>query len=214
MRHPVHPDRYLLSRSRSPELVEADDICEFDMDSRPVRETGHRYYAERVIHGCLYAARPDVGAVCHLHAPSVLPFANTGIPIVPVLHVGAVLGFEIPFWDARDEFGDTDMLVSTLAQGHSLAAAAGSGWAVIMRRHGAVVAGVNVRDTVFRAINLKLNAEVQIQAQALGQISPLTRAEVEMSSSVNLKPVVQERTWEYWASRLRNKANLEVAAAS
>ena len=33
MRHPGHPDRYVLSRSRSPELVEPGDLIEYDLDS-------------------------------------------------------------------------------------------------------------------------------------------------------------------------------------
>ena len=33
VRHPEKPDHYLLSRSRSPELVEPGDILEFDLDS-------------------------------------------------------------------------------------------------------------------------------------------------------------------------------------
>src|SRR5262245_15908941 len=32
MRHPDDPGRYLLSRSRGPELVEPDDVLEFNMD--------------------------------------------------------------------------------------------------------------------------------------------------------------------------------------
>ena len=36
VRHPDDPGRYLLSRSRSPELVEPDDLVEFDLDSEPV----------------------------------------------------------------------------------------------------------------------------------------------------------------------------------
>ena len=36
MRHPTKPDRYLISRSRSPEVVEASDIYEFTLDSKPV----------------------------------------------------------------------------------------------------------------------------------------------------------------------------------
>ena len=31
VRHPNYPDRFLLSRSRSPELVTLDDIKEFDL---------------------------------------------------------------------------------------------------------------------------------------------------------------------------------------
>ena len=33
LRHPDDPGRYFLSRSRAPELVEPDDILEFDLDS-------------------------------------------------------------------------------------------------------------------------------------------------------------------------------------
>ena len=40
MRHPADPGRYLLSRSRSPALIEADDILEFTLDSS--RSSGRR----------------------------------------------------------------------------------------------------------------------------------------------------------------------------
>ena len=30
---------------------------------------------------------------------------------MPVFHLGAVIGDEAPFWDQRDEFGDTNLLV-------------------------------------------------------------------------------------------------------
>jgi ribulose-5-phosphate 4-epimerase/fuculose-1-phosphate aldolase len=36
-RHPADPGRYLLSRSRSPLLIEPDDILEYTLDSQPVR---------------------------------------------------------------------------------------------------------------------------------------------------------------------------------
>ena len=38
MRHPDNPHRYLLSRSRAPELVTPEDFIEYDLDSQPVRE--------------------------------------------------------------------------------------------------------------------------------------------------------------------------------
>src|SRR5206468_2182239 len=62
IRHPGDPGRYLLSRSRSPALIEADDILEFTLDSEPIARSEVQLYAERVIHGCIYAARPDVTA--------------------------------------------------------------------------------------------------------------------------------------------------------
>ena len=111
MRHPTDPGRYLLSRSRAPELVQPDDILEFTLDSQPVNPTDVRFYGERVIHGGIYQARPDVNAVCHHHAPSILPFCISGMDLRPVYHLGATLGEKVPFWDARDDFGDTTLIV-------------------------------------------------------------------------------------------------------
>lgn len=201
-RDPGDAQQFLISRSRSPLLVAPGDICEFDLDSRPANGAAGPSYAERVIHGCIYRARPDVHAVCHLHAAAVLPFANAGAALVPVLHLGALIGQTVPFWDARDGFGNTDMLVTTADQGASLAQALGPHWTVLMRRHGAVVAGRSIREVVFRSICLKLNAEVQWQTQALGAVSPLTAEEVRLSEAANLRQSVQDRVWEYWCGRL------------
>ena len=51
-----------------------------------------RLYGERVIHGEIYKARPDVNAVCHHHAPSILPFCISGMELKPVYHLGATMG--------------------------------------------------------------------------------------------------------------------------
>ena len=141
VRHPADPNRYLLARSRSPLLVEPDDILEYKLDSEPVKRTTTRLYSERVIHGCIYQARSDVMAVCHHHAPAVMPFCISGKPIVPVFHIGATIGEQTPFWDQHDEFGDTNLLVVKEAEGQSLARALGKHSVVLMRRHGATVVG-------------------------------------------------------------------------
>ena len=72
VRHPTDPNRYLLARSRSPLLIEPDDVLEYDLDSEPVKRTSVRLYSERVIHGCIYQARPDVHAVPIGHVPHVV----------------------------------------------------------------------------------------------------------------------------------------------
>jgi Class II Aldolase and Adducin N-terminal domain len=43
VRHPRDPNHYLLSRSRAPELVSAEDIMEFDLDSNPVDGRGRLF---------------------------------------------------------------------------------------------------------------------------------------------------------------------------
>jgi HCOMODA/2-hydroxy-3-carboxy-muconic semialdehyde decarboxylase len=205
MRHPGDPGRYLLARSRSPELIEPADIHEFTLDSEPVRPPDVPLYAERVIHGCIYAARPDVNAVCHHHSPAMLPFCATGVELLPVFHLGAMIGTKAPFWDSRDDFGDTNMLVIKPDEGRSLARALGPHWLVLMRRHGATLAGTTLQELVFRTVFTHMNAEVQLRAAALGRIEPLSSGEVELTSPVQLQPRAIGRAWEYWTARLAKR---------
>ena len=202
MRHPTDPGRYLMSRSRAPELVQPDDILEFTLDSQSVKPTDVRLYGERVIHGTIYQTRPDVNAVCHHHAPSILPFCISGAELKPVYHLGATLGEKVPFWDARDDFGDTTLIVAKPEEGASLARALGASWIVLMRRHGATVAGRTLEELTFRTIYTARNAALQIRAHTLGHVSPLNPAETELAGEYNLRPGPVARAWEYWNVRL------------
>ena len=202
MRHPTDPRRYLMSRSRGPELVQPEDILEFTLDSEPVKPPTARLYGERVIHGEIYKARPEVNAVCHHHASSILPFCISGMALKPVYHLGATMGEAVPFWDSRDEFGDTNLIVAKPEEGASLARALGRHWTVLMRRHGATVAGKTLEELTFRTIYTTRNAALQIQAHMLGHVSPLNAAETELAGEYNLQPGPVARAWEYWSVRL------------
>ena len=207
IRHPENPGRYLLSRSRSPELVEPGDVLEFDLDSNPIRPATANLYSERVIHGEIYKARPDVMAVAHHHSPAILPFCVSGIELVPVFHLGAPMGAQVPFWDQRDDFGDTNMLVVKPEEGASLARALGKNSMVLMRRHGATVVGASVPDLVLRTIYSCRNAEFQWQARMLGNVSMLSPGEIEKCAAIHKQPNVTSRTWEYWSMRLEKSGN-------
>jgi ribulose-5-phosphate 4-epimerase/fuculose-1-phosphate aldolase len=201
IRDPRRPDRYFLARSRSPELVERRDIMEFDLDNRPVDAQGQTMYSERPIHGSIYAARADVTAVCHNHARSLIPFGITGTPIKPVFHVAGSIGSEIPVWDVRDEFGDTDLLVVTAALGDSLARKLGPHRACLMRGHGAVVATHDLKATAFVSIYLMVNAALIGEARQLGEITYLSEGEIRLTEQMNFRARSQNRAWEYWARR-------------
>jgi ribulose-5-phosphate 4-epimerase/fuculose-1-phosphate aldolase len=202
MRHPDNPSRYFLSRSRSPELVEAADLVEYDLDSNPVRDPGTGQYSERVIHGEIYKARPDVMAVCHHHSPAFMPLLATGTDYVPIFHLGAVGGIKPPFWDQQDEFGDTNMLVVKPAEGASLARALGKHDMVLMRRHGVTAVGASVKLCVFRSVFSAKNAEFQVRAMSIGKISSLSPGETELAGGITGKTTGLERSWEYWLMRL------------
>jgi len=205
VRHPGNPQRYFLSRSRAPGLVQLEDILEYDLDSNPIVPPTMRPYSERVIHGEIFKARPDVNAVCHHHAPSIMPFAISGVPLVPVFHLGAAMGRSAPFWDSRDEFGDTNLLVVKPEEGASLARALGNHSVVLMRRHGTTVVGGGLRELVFRTIYSAKNAEHQLAAHVLGHVSPLTDGEADMAGQLNLAPGPLARAYEFWVRRLAER---------
>jgi HCOMODA/2-hydroxy-3-carboxy-muconic semialdehyde decarboxylase len=198
VRHPRDPNRYFISRHRAPELAEVSDLVELNLDSEPVKPTEFRLYSERVIHGEIYKARPDVNAVCHHHAHAVLPYCISGQEIVPVFHLGSTMGQHVPFWDQRDEFGDTNMLVIKPEEGASLARALGPNWMVLMRRHGATSAGTSLRELVFRTVFMCHNAELQTRAMAHGHVGPLSAGEIDRSAAHSLRPASIGRAWDYW----------------
>jgi ribulose-5-phosphate 4-epimerase/fuculose-1-phosphate aldolase len=214
IRHPHNPDRYLISRYGAAELMMPSDILELTLDSKPVVPTSARLFSELVIHGCIYQTRPDVNSVCHHHAIPVLPYCITGVEMVPVMHLGAALGGKVPFWDSRDEFGDTPLVVTKPEEGHSLARALGEHWMVLLRRHGATLAGRSLRECVFRSVFTCRNAELQSRAMGMGTISTLSAGEAEMCSHHSLTPRTLSRTWEYWTHRLHKMEAMTAGAAA
>jgi len=119
-----------------------------------------------------------------------------------VFHLGAAVGEAMPFWDQRDEFGDTNLLVVKPEEGRSLARALGQHPAVLMTHHGATVVGADVRELVSRSIFMCQNAQFQLQAHLLGNVVPLSSGETRLAGTINALPNVVGRTWEYWSMRL------------
>jgi HCOMODA/2-hydroxy-3-carboxy-muconic semialdehyde decarboxylase len=173
---------------------------EFALDGTSIAPAGRKPYAERFIHGAIYEARPDVQAVVHHHSPGVIPFGVTGAPLRPIMHMSASMGTDVPVWDSRAAFGDTNLLVTTVAMARDLAAALGARPVALMRGHGCVVAGASLREVVFNAIYVELNAALQQRASALGEIRFLTDGEVRAVLATR-SSFTFERAWEYWCQR-------------
>ncbi len=201
IRHPERPDRYLLSRSRAPELVEAGDLMEFTLEGEPVDQQGRTMYSERPIHGGVYEVRPEVMAVVHNHSQPVVPFGVTGVPLRPMFHLAAIIGGDIPVWDIRDNFGDTNLLVTTMEQGRDLAAGLGTRRVALMRGHGCVVAGRSLKEAVMAAVYLQVNARLLLESLRLGDVKYLSPGEIAEMSESQVQPRTLARAWEYWAAR-------------
>jgi ribulose-5-phosphate 4-epimerase/fuculose-1-phosphate aldolase len=182
VRHPDNPKRFFMSRSRAPELVERHDLIEFNQQGEPVSDK-RQPYLERFIHAAIFEARPDVMAVVHAHAE--------------------VIGGKVPVWDIRKRFGDTNLLVTNMAQGRDLAKCMASGSVALMRGHGFASAARSIIEVVRLSVYLPRNARVQMNAMRMGgKPKPLSKGEIA-ARAAGYQPHSPEtwRTWEYWANR-------------
>lgn len=193
---------FLLSRARAPELVKEADVLEFTSGGEPVTPTTQPLYLERFIHAAIYAIRPDVGAVCHSHTPSILPFSVSMTPLRSVIHSARFIGPGAPVWDIAREFpGEWNPLVRNFTYGASLAAALGDGAIALLRGHGCVVVGRTPQEVVSRCIAMDKNAQVQEIAHRLGEYTPLHIGECEDIMDPGPPLAADNRAWEYFLRR-------------
>lgn len=201
MRHSGAPDRYFLSRSKSPAIITAGDIMEFDLDSNPVDQRGRLMYIERFIHGEIYKARQDVHAIVHSHSPAVIPFGVTTVKLRAICHMSAFLGHEVPVFEIRECDGMTDLLIRNGKHGAGLASSLGDANVALMRGHGNVCVGPDLMTAVYRAVYTEVNAKLQAQAMALGgSINFMAAAECELITG--RRDTNYQRPWAMWKSRI------------
>jgi ribulose-5-phosphate 4-epimerase/fuculose-1-phosphate aldolase len=135
----------------------------------PSGEVAHgegRRHAEYPIHTEVIAAREDVGAVVHTHAPHAVAFGALDQPLLPLSHEGALF---VPPDIAR--FTRTGDLILTPTLGRELADALGPRNAVLLVNHGIVTVGSDVASAVMAAVLLERACRTQLAAMAAGPIS-------------------------------------------
>jgi ribulose-5-phosphate 4-epimerase/fuculose-1-phosphate aldolase len=208
-RHPDNPNHYLLSCSRSPQFIDREDILEFTLDGTCVSSKTAKPYLERFIHGAIYEARPEVNAVVHSHAAPVLPFTVSSVPIRPMVHFAADMGYDVPVWDIEDRFGATSLLVMNMEQARDLAKCLGPRPVALMRGHGFVAAAPSLEEVVQVSVFLPKNARVQLEAIQLGgSVKHMSAAEVKAKYDAGATGGRdRERAWDYWAIRCGCKAH-------
>lgn len=193
------PARFIMSRSRAPELVTRGDLMEHGADSEPVGDD-RKAYLERYLHGEIYRQRPDVMAIVHSHSPSVIPFGITKSALKPVYHMASFLWTGVPVFEIRGVLADSDLLVRDRRLGRELAASLGRCPCVLMRGHGMTVVGESLPEAVFRAVYTEMNAKLQgLAAQLEGPITFLSEEEGRRATTSNRGTI--ERPWELWKSR-------------
>jgi ribulose-5-phosphate 4-epimerase/fuculose-1-phosphate aldolase len=171
----------------------AADIIAIDMDGKPV-EGDVVPPMEFHIHTEIYRRRPDVNAVAHTHPVWSTLFSMTGLAVLPVTMQAAVMG-PIRTFEKTASINQKDL-------GEALAGALASDRVVMLKSHGAVIAGSDVVEAFVLAIYLEETARRQYLAQPLGKPYTLTAAEVEKIGGNLRKPHLLRKVWDYHHAKL------------
>ena len=188
-------DHVLINSGKSVRsALTAEDIIAIDLDGKPL-EGDVVPPMEFHIHTEIYRRRPDVNAVAHTHPLWSTLFSMTGNRVEPVTMQAAVMGPVRLF--------DKTASINKKALAEELAAALGSDRVVMLKSHGAVIAGADVVEAFVLAIYLEETARRQYLARALGTPYALTAAEVETIGANLRKPHLLRKVWDYHHAKLR-----------
>src|SRR5438477_6146615 len=86
-RVPGSPDTFVFPTRASPALADATRLLVLDLDGNQRAGDGEPN-TEFWIHARIYAARPDVGAVAHVHPPACVVLGQIGQALLPMPHHG------------------------------------------------------------------------------------------------------------------------------
>lgn len=197
VRHP-DGDKILISRSRSPALVEEADILTMSLDGAVLDDTDVRPYGETVIHRAIYRARDDVNAVVHHHSEAILPFTVTDVEVKPSFHMAAIFAEGVPKFSDYDH--DYGVLLVGDEEGDRMAENLGQKRAQLLAQHGANVTGASLREAVIATVYFVMNGWYQQRAEWLGTPNYYDGPQSSIDSIVEdviLADIALDRHWEY-----------------
>jgi ribulose-5-phosphate 4-epimerase/fuculose-1-phosphate aldolase len=196
VRHDADPNRYVMMRDLAPGVFDPNDVIEFSLDSVPIPGRSGSC-KERFIHGEIYKARPDVMAVVHTHAESLILFGVVPEPLRPIYQMAYFLGTGAPVFEVRSVPERGDLLVSTAVRGRALAQTLGDATVVLMRGHGASIVGASLKEAIYRTIYTAQNASLQRETQAYASATFLDDVEIAAIDNAGS----YDKAWRFWQRR-------------
>ena len=169
------------------------DIVTVDLDGALV-EGSAPPPLEYHIHAEIYRARPDVGAVLHTHPRWSTLLTTAGVAMKPVYAQGTLVG-EPPLLDSPLSIDSREM-------GQRLAATLGAGAAVLLKSHGAVLAGADLIECFALAVYCEENAYRQYMAMQVGTPHVFSVEEQQICRRTLWSAGLFRKAWDHYRSKL------------
>jgi 3-hydroxy-2-methylpyridine-4,5-dicarboxylate 4-decarboxylase len=171
-------------------MTRAEDIFVLDPSGKILEHGEGDVPVEWPIHTTVHAVHPNAAAVAHLHSPYATLFTIADRPFCPVTLQGALFAEGVPLYREAN-------LVKTPAQGRQLVEVMGDKRAVLMRGHGAVLAGADLEEVLFCALVLEDDAYKTVQAAALGHVGTISLEECRAFDAETGLQRRSSRAWKY-----------------
>ena len=184
---------YINSAASARGTLTVDDIVAVDLDGNLV-DGSARPPLEFHIHSEIYRARADVHAVLHTHPRWSTFLTMVGAGYQAVYAQGALLG-DIPLVDSP-------LSVNSRPMGEKVAATLGNGPAVLLKSHGAVIAGSGIVECFALAAYLEENAYRQYMAMQIGDPYVFSEAEQQAFRERLWTDTLFKKTWDHYHSKL------------
>lgn len=178
--------------------VEPSDVIALDIDDPAAAESAD-YHLESVMHTEVYRAWPDVGSVIHGHPVYGTALGSTDGQLQLLTH-DAVL-----FADGIGDYDDGPALIRNREQGRRVALALGSRRAALLRNHGVVIAGEDVRWAVLAAVTLERAIRFQAIAATLGRPRPIPQVDAEDLAPQKYQDGFLDEYWAAWVRRVHGR---------
>lgn len=181
--------------------VGADDVQLVSREGEVLEGHGDRHI-EYPIHTEVYAARPDVGGVVHIHPPHAVALAASGVSLRPVSHQATLF---TPPEPAR--FTATTDLIRSAELGAAVAAALADRNAVFLVNHGIVTVGPDLQTATVVALLLEEACRQQLLTAGYGGIATWTADAEALEKRARIySPRALDKVWEYLLRRVEDES--------
>lgn len=160
-------------------FMKPDDLIVVDLDGKVINGK-RKHSSESNMHLQIYRDRPDVGGVCHTHAPYATSFAVAGIPldlmILPevIITLGTIPLVEYGATGTEDLYRS----ISNYVKDYD---------AFLLANHGVLAVGNNLLSAYHKMETVEHAAHIQFLASQLGKIKTLNKKQVAQLLSMREK---------------------------
>lgn len=188
---------YIKRRGPGLHEIEPEDVLVHSLhDDAGLKIPG--MHPEAVLHTEVYKRRSDVHAVVHSHPPYATAFGATDAEFHILNHDGLLFGQGVASYD------DTFHMITEPHAGAQVAQILGDRRALLLRNHGVVVVGEDIRWAVLAAISLERAIKVQMIAAQMGRLRPIPAHEAREFFDRKFGEAFLNECWAEWTSNVRN----------